>query len=142
MKSSHTGSCFCGAVTVEVSGTPLEMGYCHCSSCRSHSGAPVSAYVLWKQDDVKITTGVDSVSRYKKTGMSDRHFCRKCGGHVLVTHPALGLTHVYPASFPTLIFEPTVHLNYAETVLPMKDGLPKLRDFPVAAGGSGEILPE
>jgi hypothetical protein len=142
MDKSHTGTCFCGAVTVEVTGTPLEMGYCHCSSCRAHSGAPVSAYVLWKQDDVKITKGTEFVSRYGKTEMSDRHFCKKCGGHVLVAHPALGLTHVYPASFPILTFEPTVHLNYAETVLPMKDGLRKLRDFPAEAGGSGETLPE
>jgi hypothetical protein len=142
MDKSHIGTCFCGAVTVEVSGMPLEMGYCHCCSCRSHSGAPVSAYVLWKQDDVKIVDGAQLVGRYKKTEMSDRHFCKKCGGHVLVTHPALGLTHVYPASFPTLKFEPTVHLNYAETVLPMKDGLPKLRDFPAAAGGSGKMLSE
>jgi hypothetical protein len=41
-----------------------------------------------------------------------------------------------------LTFRPTVHLNYAETVLPMKDGLPKLKDFPVEAGGSGEAIPE
>ena len=142
MGNAHTGSCFCGAVTVEVTGVPIEMGYCHCSSCRSHSGAPVGAYVLWKQDDVKITKGADFVSRYNKTEMSDRHFCNKCGGHVLVTHPALGLTQVYPANFPTLKFEPTVHLNYAETMLPMKDGLPKLRDFPAAAGGSGKMLSE
>jgi len=66
----------------------------------------------------------------------------KCGGHVLVNHPQLGLTHVYPAGFPTLIFRPTVHLNYAEAIIPMKDGLPKLRDFPAAAGGSGQTMPE
>jgi hypothetical protein len=30
----------------------------------------------------------------------------------------------------------------AETVPPMKDGLPKLRDFPAEAGGSGEVMPE
>jgi hypothetical protein len=41
-----------------------------------------------------------------------------------------------------LAFKPTVHLNYAETVLPMKDGLPKLKDFPLEAGGSGEAIPE
>ena len=35
-----------------------------------------------------------------------------------------------------------VHLNYEETVLPMRDGLPKLKDFPAHAGGSGETLPE
>jgi hypothetical protein len=42
-------------------------------------------------------------------------------------------------SFP---FNPTVHLNYEETVLPMMDGLPKLKNFPPAIGGSGETLPE
>ena len=35
-----------------------------------------------------------------------------------------------------------VHVNYAETVLPMRDGLPKLKDFPKEFGGSGEVVPE
>jgi hypothetical protein len=35
-----------------------------------------------------------------------------------------------------------VHLNYEETVLPMRDGLPKLKDFPAAIGGFGETMPE
>ena len=29
-----------------------------------------------------------------------------------------------------------------ETILPMKDGLPKLKDFPAEIGGSGESIPE
>jgi hypothetical protein len=33
-------------------------------------------------------------------------------------------------------------VNYAETVLPMKDGLPKMKDFPSELGGSGEMVPE
>ena len=41
----------------------------------------------------------------------------------------MGLTDVYAATIPTLDFQPAVHVNYAETVLP-EDGLPKLRDFP------------
>jgi hypothetical protein len=41
-----------------------------------------------------------------------------------------------------MAFEPVVHLNYAEAVLPMKDGLPKLKDFPAEVGGSGEVMPE
>jgi hypothetical protein len=43
---------------------------------------------------------------------------------------------------PNFPFKPRVHLNYAETVLPMRDGLLKLRDFPSAIGGSGETMPE
>ena len=33
----HIGSCFCGIVEVEVTGSPEGMGYCHCSSCGSNS---------------------------------------------------------------------------------------------------------
>jgi hypothetical protein len=54
----------------------------------------------------------------------------------------MGFTDVCAAMLPTLPFKPTVHLNYAETVLPMKDGLPKLKDFSAHAGGSGESVPE
>jgi hypothetical protein len=43
---------------------------------------------------------------------------------------------------PALKFTPGVHVNYQETVLRMRDGLPKLKDFPKQFGGSGEALPE
>jgi hypothetical protein len=142
MADTHRGTCFCGAVAIEVTGVPLEMGYCHCSSCRSYSGGPVNAFTLWKPENVRVTKGVELLGRFQKTAMSERRFCTTCGGHVMVGHPGLGLVDVYAATIPTLAFRPTVHLNYAETVLPMKDGLPKLRDFPVAAGGTGEVMPE
>jgi hypothetical protein len=35
-----------------------------------------------------------------------------------------------------------VHVNYESTVLPMKDGLAKVKDFPEEFGGSGVTLPE
>ena len=57
-------------------------------------------------------------------------------------HPGLKLTDVYAAILPTLDFKPGLHVNYAETVLPMKDGLPKMKDFPSEFGGSGETVPE
>jgi hypothetical protein len=48
----------------------------------------------------------------------------------MVNHPTIGLVDVFAAAIPTLTFAPGVHINYAETVLPMRDGLPKLKDFP------------
>ena len=142
MADTHTGTCFCGAVEIEVTGAPEEMGYCHCSSCRSYSGAPVNAFTLWKAANVRVRRGAEFLGRFSKTEMSDRQFCTRCGGHLMTGHPALGLTDVYAAVLPRIAFKPTVHLNYAETVLPMKDGLPKLKDFPVEVGGSGEAMPE
>lgn len=142
MPDTHPGTCYCGAVAIETTGAPLEMGYCHCANCRRYSGAPLSAFSLWKPESLKLTRGAEFLGRYKSSDFSDRRFCTKCGSHIMVDHPSIGLVDVRAAVLPTLAFKPTVHLNYEETVLPMKDGLPKLRDFPAAIGGSGETLPE
>jgi hypothetical protein len=60
----------------------------------------------------------------------------------MTVHPTFGVTDVYAATIPSLAFAPGVHVNYAEAVLPIRDGLPKLKDFPAELGGSGEVVPE
>src|SRR3954454_13613260 len=140
--TTYKGECFCGAVAVEATGEPQGMGYCHCSSCRSWSAGPVNAFTLWKPEAVRVTRGADQLGMYQKTPVSQRQFFKKCGGHVMTNPPPLGLVDLYAATIPTLKFAPGVHVNYAETVLPMKDGLPKLRDFPAELGGSGIAVPE
>lgn len=142
MTESQNGACFCGAVEIEVDGAPEAMGYCHCESCRSWSAGPVNAFTLFKTDNVRITKGADLVGHFTKTERSDRQYCTRCGGHVMTYHPHWGLMDVYAATIPSQIFAPAVHVNYAETVLPMKDGLPKMKDFPAEMGGSGETLTE
>lgn len=142
MAEVHAGSCFCGAVKLEVQGAPEAMGYCHCSSCRSWSAGPVNAFTLWKPQNVRVTEGAQFIGRFKKTPTSDRQFCTRCGGHLMTDHPTFGLTDVYAATIPSVAFAPGVHVNYAETVLRMWDGLPKMKDFPAELGGSGETLPE
>ena len=139
---THHGRCFCGAVEVEVEGSPEAMGYCHCNSCRSWSGGPVNAFTLWKPDAVRITAGEEHVATFSKTAFSQRQYCTECGGHLMNRHPTIGLVDVYAAIIPTLTFAPGVHVNYAETVLPMRDGLPKLKDFPAEFGGSGQMMSE
>ena len=138
----YPGSCFCGAVQLEVSGSPEAMGYCHCRSCRSWSAAPVNAFTLWRPEAVRIISGAKHVAMFQKHPLSQRQYCDQCGGHLMTDHPPLGLVDVYAATIPTLAFKPGVHINYAETVLPMGDGLPKLKDFPAEFGGSGATMPE
>ncbi|MEO7431228.1 MAG: GFA family protein [Dokdonella sp.] len=142
MTTTHSGSCFCGTVQLEVTGAPEAMGYCHCESCRSWSAGPVNAFTLWKPENVKVTKGADSIGQFAKNPSSERKFCTKCGGHVMTDHPGFGLVDVYAATIPGVAFEAGVHVNYSETVLRMHDGLPKLKDFPKELGGSGEAVPE
>ena len=139
---TYVGKCFCGAVEIKVTGEPVAAGFCHCESCRSWSAAPVNAFSLWKPEAVTVTRGADSVGTYHKTERSYRKFCKMCGGHLMTDHPHWGLIDVYAATIPTYRHVPQLHVNYAETVLHLKDGLPKMKDVPKEMGGSGETVPE
>jgi hypothetical protein len=139
---SYVGNCFCGAVAIGASGAPVAMGYCHCGSCRSWSASPVNAFTLWKPETVEIVTGAELIATYQRSEFSQRRFCTRCGGHLMTNHPTIGLVDIFSATLPMLDFVPVVHVNYAETVLRMRDGLPKLKDFPAEFGGSGLTVAE
>jgi hypothetical protein len=142
MSGEYKGSCFCGAVEITVTGEPAAMGYCHCDSCRKWSAGPVNAFSLWPQSSVQVTRGADQISTYAKTPQSQRKWCKTCGGHIMTDHPAWGLTDVYAAIIPDLPFKPAVHVHYQESVLRIRDGLPKQKDVPAEMGGSGQVVPE
>ncbi|MGH7183791.1 MAG: GFA family protein [Nitrospiraceae bacterium] len=139
---SYNGSCYCGAVQFTVSGEPVAMGYCHCDSCRHWSAGPVNAFTLWKSDSVRITQGVENIGTYNKNPRSYRKWCTSCGGHIFTEHPEWGLIDVYAAVIPELPFKAGVHVHYQETVLPIKDGVTKLKDLPTEMGGSGASISE
>lgn len=140
--STYEGSCFCGAVKFQVTGEPAAMGYCHCNDCRLWSAGPVNAFSLWNPEAVKVTEGADNIKTFNKTPKSSRKWCAKCGGHLFTDHPQWNLIDVYAATIPSFPFKPGVHVHYQETVLPMKDGLPKQKDIPQEMGGSGEVISE
>jgi hypothetical protein len=141
-EKTYAGSCFCGAVQFNVTGEPAGMGYCHCESCRHWSAGPVNAFTLWNPDAVKVTRGVENIGTYNRTENSYRKWCMACGGHIFTEHPGMALTDVYAASIPDFPFQPGIHVNYQETVLHIKDGLPKMKDMPKEMGGSGVSLAE
>jgi hypothetical protein len=99
-------------------------------------------FTLWKPDAVRITAGAEHIGMFRKTPASERQYCQKCGGHLMTHHPEFGLMDVFATTLPTLKFSPGVDVNYAETVLPIRDGLPKFRDLPIEFGASGEQLAE
>jgi hypothetical protein len=50
MSDQIEGGCLCGAVRFVATGEPLNVAWCHCESCRKHSGAPVSVFVAFPHD--------------------------------------------------------------------------------------------
>ena len=147
--NNYQGSCFCGAVEFSLSGAPEVMAYCHCESCRHWSAGPVNAFTLWVPDSFKVTKGADKIAAFDKTaatenkaGTSNRKWCTNCGGHVYIDHPPMGVVDIPAVLIKGLDFQPAFHVHYQESVHKMKDGLPKFKDLPEPAGGSGEEIPE
>ncbi|WP_255417518.1 GFA family protein [Maritimibacter sp. 55A14] len=48
-----TGGCLCGATRFRAIGPNKGAGYCHCESCRRHTGAPVAAFVVFDAKQVE-----------------------------------------------------------------------------------------
>lgn len=140
--STYTANCMCGAISVEVEGEPAAMGICHCKDCRAWSASPVNGFAIWPPDKMTVTKGEDQVKSYASSEGHQRAWCKKCGGHVFHDVGPLGVVDVYASLVEGLEFKPALHLNYESTIMPMKDGLPKFKDFPSDLGGSGETLPE
>lgn len=141
-QQTYRGKCFCGAVELSVTGAPLIMGYCHCDSCRHWNASPVNAFTIWRPESMKITKGADNLGVFNRTDRSFRKWCKSCGGHVFTEHPHGGYIDVYAAIIPDLPFKPALHVHYQETVLHVRDGLPKMKDLPKDFGGSGVTVPE
>jgi len=72
-----TGGCMCGAVRYEAVGEALDIGYCHCHSCRRHTGAPVVTFVVFEADNVHFTGRERSI--YESSPGVARAFCGQCG---------------------------------------------------------------
>ena len=147
MSNTIQGECFCGEVKIELTGQADAMGYCHCESCRHWSGDPVHAWTIWTESQVTFASGEDEVHTFHKDpeSLSHRKFCSKCGGHLAIHHPTLGIYDVFPCILQDFEFNGEVHINYSEWVMKAADDLPKFKDFPPelaeAFGGTGEEMP-
>ncbi len=51
------GGCLCGAVRFVATGLPKGVYWCHCQSCRKHSGAPASVFVAFERTAYRVTRG-------------------------------------------------------------------------------------
>ena len=99
----RTGGCLCGDVRFRLNGAPYEVDYCHCHSCRRHTGAPVSAFADCKAGDV--TKGAPTL--YESSSGVQRGFCARCGSTLSYASDSLpGEIHIHigaldrPEDFP------------------------------------------
>ena len=71
------GGCLCGAVRFRAKGSPKWVIWCHCQSCRKHSGAPVAAFAAFDESMVEMTKG--QITKFASSPGTRRGFCATCG---------------------------------------------------------------
>lgn len=77
----YKGSCLCGDVAYQFSGTALVFQYCHCSRCRKISGSAHASNIIIKPEQFQWTKGEPLVGRYELAQAKHfaTSFCKNCG---------------------------------------------------------------
>lgn len=76
---TYQGSCHCGAVTFEVTGTYDEVHICDCSICIKKG----IIHIPVEDDHFRVTMGQEHLSNYQFGSKAASHyFCSNCGIHV------------------------------------------------------------
>jgi len=134
---SLSGSCFCGACELQVSG-PLKFSMiCHCSICQRLSGAPYGHWIGCANEQVVVTKG--ELVGFKSSSHMTRYSCKTCSAPIYnQCHLEGNEFRDVPTSFFTgsgmAIPPPEAHCFYSSCVRPVynavMDGLPKFSDMP------------
>jgi hypothetical protein len=114
------GGCLCGAVRFIATGQPKGVYWCHCQSCRKHSGAPASVFVAFEHAAYTVTQG--EITKFDSTpGRTRRGFCARCGSTLTcesLRGPLATETHFYVGAFERAAeLQPTRHV-FPEEHLP------------------------
>jgi hypothetical protein len=123
----------CGAVRYEASGDPISVIFCHCESCRKHTGAPVVALAGFKEDQVRYTQG--DRAKYESSPGVQRGFCARCGTPLTWEGDGdeLGpLVEIHVGTTDdTSRLAPQLHVHHAERVpwFEVSDALPRYREW-------------
>jgi len=98
MSSEFRGSCLCGAVSYEITGTPFDFFHCHCQRCRKATGTGHASNILLKPDSAKWTAGEENLAVFKVPDAKRFRtvFCRICGSPLPKVAPDLSIA-VIPA---------------------------------------------
>lgn len=90
--TSYTGRCLCGAVTWRATAEPVRVGWCHCTMCRRHTGAPAAAFLMVPKDAFTVQ---GPVGAYRSSPGAERCFCTSCGSPVYGVWDADATIDVY-----------------------------------------------
>ncbi len=99
--TSATGACLCGAVTIKAAQFPLQVGACHCTTCRNWGGGPLLAAACGAEVTID---GSDNISVFNSSEWAERGFCKVCGTHLFYRIKENQHYHLPVGFFPEVAF--------------------------------------
>jgi hypothetical protein len=124
------GSCLCGAVAYEaaaLSGAPV---HCHCRTCQKAHSAAFATTARVRREDFAWTRGEDARGGYESTPGKLRHFCTRCGSHLMAEWTATPMVILRIASADEgLDARPDAHI-WVSHQAPWDHGHDDLQRFP------------
>ena len=132
-----TGHCMCGDIRYEFAGAPLEIGHCHCESCRRHTSSSFVTYLVVDRASFRYTKGKPVI--YVSSPGVERSHCGRCGAPI--SYENRNELAVYACTLDDLSkVVPTMHIRADEQLpwIEIADHLPRYehgkRDKPVRLG--------
>ena len=129
-KKALTGGCLCGCVRYQAVALPFASDYCHCSKCRKSTGAPVSAWMDFKTEQVEWENK-DTLVEFDSSLHIRRGFCNRCGSTLTfrsTDHPQYITLAITSLDIPALV-RPTYHI-YTDNQLPWFDVNDECKRYP------------
>jgi hypothetical protein len=75
-----TGSCLCGGVAFEITGSLRPVVACHCSQCRKQTGSFMHATAV--APDLFKLTADQGLRWFRASEWAERGFCSQCGSNL------------------------------------------------------------
>lgn len=83
MTDPLNGSCFCKAVRYQVDSLDMPISHCHCDSCRKTHAAAFVATAGVMREHFRWIQGKELLSAFESSPGKLRHFCSRCGSHLM-----------------------------------------------------------
>ncbi|MEM8729239.1 MAG: GFA family protein [Pseudomonadota bacterium] len=98
------GGCACGAVRFHARDVPLQVGICHCETCRRWTGSALLGVTI-PEDNVRWD-GEDQIARRQSSSFAERAWCKACGSGLYFRFTGEG-DHVGGIELPIGLFDDT-----------------------------------
>ncbi len=131
-----TGSCFCGAITYQLTSKPTDSYICHCTDCQRFSGSTFHALSIVNKRDFEITKGVPKTFEHATQDGSSlaRSFCSDCGAPLFnVSSRFDDIVMFTTSSLDNPGLSPPTFQIWTTSKLPWEELIADLKSYPYGA---------